>query len=85
MGTCGLSEEEARKDYPNLDVFTSDFRPMNTISGNEHRAFMKLVVDTDSDRTWVSTWAQAVRSCRCVFYTPCLILNSVSAMACDSS
>lgn len=34
-----------------LDIYTSSFKPMrNTISGNEGRAFMKIIVHRPSDR-----------------------------------
>lgn len=46
----GMTEEEAVEKLGNVDVYTSAFRPMkNTISGNPGRAFMKLVVDADTD------------------------------------
>lgn len=42
---------QAAERYGDLDIFTSSFKPMrNTISGNEGRAFMKVIVATDSDR-----------------------------------
>ena len=51
IGTVGLSEEEARKNYSELRIYTTDFRPMrNTLANNPGRSFMKLVVDAVSDR-----------------------------------
>lgn len=51
IGTVGLTEEAARERYANIDVYRSEFRPlMNTLSGNEARTLMKLLVDADSDR-----------------------------------
>jgi len=51
LATVGLSEEQALKSHPNLDLFTTSFRPMrNTVSGSPLRTFMKLVVDADTDR-----------------------------------
>jgi len=51
IATVGLSEEQAVAKHPNLDIYTSSFRPMrNTISGSPVRTFMKLVVDADSDK-----------------------------------
>ena len=52
IGTVGLTEEEARRDYgDDVDVYVSRFRPMkNTLSGRDERTFMKLVVDRKSDR-----------------------------------
>jgi glutathione reductase (NADPH) len=46
----GDSEEVAIQKYGNVDVYSSSFRPMRgTISGNEGRCLMKLVVDADTD------------------------------------
>ena len=51
IGTVGLTEEAAIKEYKNVDVYTSSFRPMkNTISGAQFKTFMKIVVAADSDR-----------------------------------
>lgn len=51
IGTVGMSEEQAVEAYGNVDVYSSSFRPMrNTISGNEGRTLMKLVVATDTDK-----------------------------------
>jgi len=50
IGTVGLTEEEARKQYGEVDIYQSRFRPMkNTLSGRDERTFMKLVVDAKSD------------------------------------
>jgi glutathione reductase (NADPH) len=52
IGTVGLTEEQARKQYGDgVDVYCARFRPMkNTLSGREERIFMKLVVDGRTDR-----------------------------------
>ncbi|MFN4274776.1 MAG: glutathione-disulfide reductase [Ferrovibrio sp.] len=51
VGTVGLSEEDARKTYGEVDVYRTTFRPMRaTVSGREERILMKLVVDAKSDR-----------------------------------
>lgn len=51
LASVGPSEEEAMKKYQNLDIFTTSFRPMrNTISGSPLRCFMKLIVDSDTDK-----------------------------------
>ncbi|WP_404418968.1 glutathione-disulfide reductase [Marinospirillum sp.] len=51
IGTVGVSEEEARKVYKNIRVYTTCFKPMrNTLSGNPSRCLMKLVVDAASDK-----------------------------------
>ena len=51
MATVGLSEEQARSQYANIKIFSTDFRPMlQTLGGGNDRIAMKLVVDADSDR-----------------------------------
>ena len=51
IGTVGLTEEQARKQYGEIDIYQSRFRPMkNTLSGRDERTFMKLIVDAKSDR-----------------------------------
>jgi glutathione reductase (NADPH) len=51
IGTVGLTEEEARRRYGEIDVYQARFRPMkNTLSGRAERTFMKLVVDPRTDR-----------------------------------
>jgi glutathione reductase (NADPH) len=51
IGTVGLTEEQARKRYGEVDIYQARFKPMkNTLSGRDERTFMKLVVDARSDR-----------------------------------
>jgi len=51
IATVGLTEEQARKQYGEVDIYQTRFRPMkNTLSGRSERIFMKLVVDAKSDR-----------------------------------
>jgi glutathione reductase (NADPH) len=51
IGTVGLTEEAARKQYGDVDIYQTRFKPMkNTLSGRDERTFMKLVVDAKSDR-----------------------------------
>jgi glutathione reductase (NADPH) len=51
LGTVGLTEERARRDYGEVDVYMARFKPMkNTLSGREERTLMKLVVDPRSER-----------------------------------
>ena len=51
MATVGLSEEQARRVYPKLDVYASTFTPMkHSLTGRKGKTFMKLLVDADSDR-----------------------------------
>ncbi|MEM9778141.1 MAG: glutathione-disulfide reductase, partial [Chloroflexota bacterium] len=50
-GTVGLTESEARDRFENIDIYRASFKGMrNTISGNEERTMMKLVVDADSNK-----------------------------------
>ncbi len=51
LGAVGLTEAAARAEYPEVKVFTSDFRPMkNLFSERAERGFYKLVVDGATDR-----------------------------------
>ena len=51
VATVGLSEESARKRHGGVDIYKTAFRAlMNTLSGNQERTFMKLVVDAASQR-----------------------------------
>jgi glutathione reductase (NADPH) len=51
IGAVGLTEEQARREYGEVDIYMARFKPMkNTLSGREERTLMKLVVDARSDR-----------------------------------
>ncbi len=51
LASVGLSEEEARRTLGEVRIFTSAFRPMKyTVSGRQQRTFMKLIVETATDR-----------------------------------
>jgi glutathione reductase (NADPH) len=51
VGTVGLTEEEAREEYPAIDVYRARFRPLkHTLTGRAETTMMKLVVDRASDR-----------------------------------
>ena len=51
IGTVGLTEDRARQQYGEVDIYQTRFKPMkNTLSGRDERTFMKLVVDAKSDR-----------------------------------
>jgi len=51
IGTVGLGEEEARKTYPAIRVYSASFKPMrNTLSGNAGRTLMKLIVEDATDK-----------------------------------
>jgi glutathione reductase (NADPH) len=46
LGAVGLTEKEALEQYPKVDIYKTDFRPLKaTVSGAPDRAIMKLVVD----------------------------------------
>ena len=51
IGTVGLTEQEARKKYTDIEVYLSEFKPMkHTLSGDDGRVLMKLIVDNTSDK-----------------------------------
>ena len=51
IGTVGPTESEARERYADLQVFESSFRALkHTLTENQERTFMKLLVNGDEDR-----------------------------------
>ena len=51
IATVGLSEEQARADGFAVQIFKSSFRPMKlSLSNEQERIFMKLIVDKVTDR-----------------------------------
>jgi glutathione reductase (NADPH) len=51
IGTVGYSEADARKEFGEITVFKSEFKALkHTLSGSTERTFMKLVVETATDR-----------------------------------
>jgi glutathione reductase (NADPH) len=51
IGTVGLTEEAARKQYPQIEIYTTRFRPMKVaMAGQSVQCFMKIIVDKTSDR-----------------------------------
>ena len=51
VGTVGLTEAQARAEFPRVDIYKATFRPMKaTMSGRDTRMLMKLVVDAATDR-----------------------------------
>lgn len=51
IGTVGFTEEQARERFDDITLFKSSFRPMkHTISGRDEKTFMKLIVETATDR-----------------------------------
>ncbi|MFQ5659154.1 MAG: glutathione-disulfide reductase [Gammaproteobacteria bacterium] len=51
LGAVGLTEEQAREDYADIDVYKSSFTPMkHTLTKSDEKTFMKMIVDRNSDR-----------------------------------
>ena len=51
IATVGLDEEGARRQFPNLAVYRSRFTALrHTLSGRHEKTFLKLLVDTETDR-----------------------------------
>ncbi|APC14477.1 glutathione-disulfide reductase [Pseudomonas frederiksbergensis] len=51
IGTVGLSEEQAREEGYEVQIFESRFRPMKlTMTESQERTLMKLVVDGKTDK-----------------------------------
>jgi len=51
IGTVGLTEEEARETYGDVEIFKSTFQPMKlTLTDIDEKMVMKLIVDKASDR-----------------------------------
>ncbi|MEM1147938.1 MAG: glutathione-disulfide reductase [Pseudomonadota bacterium] len=50
VGTVGLTEREARREYGKIDIYKARFRPMkNMLNGKMERVFMKLVVRQEDE------------------------------------
>ncbi len=50
IGSVGLTEEDARRDYK-VEIYQSTFRPMkHTLSGRDERSVMKLIVEKDTGK-----------------------------------
>jgi len=51
IGTVGLSEEQAREQLGDVQVFRSSFRAMkHTLSGSDEKTLMKMIVETATDK-----------------------------------
>jgi len=51
IGTIGVTETQAREKFSQIDVFETSFRPMRgTLSGRNEKVYMKLVVETETQR-----------------------------------
>ena len=49
LATVGLTESEAKGTYDDVHVYTTEVRPMkNTLSGNDERTFMKMIVHAET-------------------------------------
>ena len=51
VASVGLSEEQARDEFKNIDTYSSEFRILkHTLTPNTERTLMKLIVNADSDK-----------------------------------
>jgi glutathione reductase (NADPH) len=51
VGVIGLTEAQAREQFPRVDIYRTMFRPLKaTLSGRDTAVLLKLVVDGASDR-----------------------------------
>jgi glutathione reductase (NADPH) len=51
LGTVGLTEEQAREKYSDIDIYKSKFTPMKySLSDNDEKTMMKMIVDKKTDR-----------------------------------
>ncbi len=51
LGSVGLTEEVARREYATLDIYRSVFKPLqNRVAGRDERMTIKLIVDGETDR-----------------------------------
>ena len=51
IATVGLTEEAARERHVDIDIYASEFRALkHTMTDNQERTLMKLVVDKTTDR-----------------------------------
>lgn len=51
IGTVGLTEDDARDQLEEIEVYESTFRPLkHTLSGSDEKTLMKIIVDRTTDR-----------------------------------
>ena len=51
VGSVGFTEEAARANYPSLDIYRANVKPLpNRVAGRDERMLIKLIVDGDTDR-----------------------------------
>ena len=51
LGTVGLTEEQAREEYANVEIYKSRFTSLkHTLTGGSEKTLMKMIVDRDTDK-----------------------------------
>ena len=51
IATVGLTEEQARAEFGEVDIYDSNFKPLvHTLTGRDERSVMKLIVEPKSDK-----------------------------------
>ena len=51
IGTVGMTEDQARAECPNLDIYKTSFRAMkHAFPGRDERMLMKILVNADTDK-----------------------------------
>ena len=51
LGTVGLTEEQARQEYANVEIYKSRFTNLkHTLTGNDEKTLMKIIIDKDTDK-----------------------------------
>ena len=51
VGTVGPTQEDAEREYSEIEIFESSFKPMkHTMTGRDEQTYMKLIVDKESDK-----------------------------------
>jgi glutathione reductase (NADPH) len=51
VGSVGYTEEAARADFPSLDIYRTNVKPLpNRLAGRDERMLIKLIVDGETDR-----------------------------------
>ena len=51
LGTVGLTEQQARQEYANVEIYKSRFTSLkHTLTGSSEKTLMKIIVDKDTDK-----------------------------------
>lgn len=51
IGTVGLSEDQAKENGHDIDIYKSSFKPLrHTLSGRDEKTLMKLIIDKKTDK-----------------------------------